>query len=133
MTCTDTTDVQRVNVTLLADFYSFRVECVFISGSDAEGCLVILVGDFNNHTLNLTRTNNSAITRVNYYVSCYKEVISFDIEGDGSVGTVAVPGEIQGDFSDLKEFHCQPNGHNGSKLTGTLIIIVQIFLAQCPT
>ena len=119
MTSTDTTDVQHVNVTLLSDI-SFRIECVFISGSDAEGCWVVLVGDFHNHTLNLTRTNNSVITRVDYHVSCYKEVIGFDIESDGSVGTLAIPGKIRGDNNKPKEFVCQSDGHSGSKLTTKL-------------
>ena len=91
---------------------------MFISGSDAEGCLVVLVGDFNNHTLNLTRTNSSAITRVKYHVSCYKEVIGFNIEGDGSVGTLAIPGKIRGDFNHSKKFDCQRepmDGHGGTK------------------
>ena len=55
-------------------------------------------------------------------MSCYKEVIGFDIEVDGSVGTVAVSGEIREKFNYLKEFDCQREPIDGQEGTKYLLI-----------
>ena len=65
------------------------IQCDFISGSDARGCMVVLVGEAFNRTVNLTRcaTYSSAIVNVSYQLSCFREVLGFDIESDGSIST----------------------------------------------
>ena len=84
---------------------AFKVQCDFISGSDAQGCLVVLVGKFDNITMNLERNNPCTIEEVlnatfplsSYYTTVY----GFDIEMDGSEGNLAIPGELITDMSDL--------------------------------
>lgn len=71
---------------------AFTVQCDFITGSDAEGCMVMLVGEFGNSTVTLTRSNNSQVFNATHPLSCYHEVLAYDIESDGSTGTLAVPG-----------------------------------------
>ena len=46
---TDTTDVQRV-VAVQTDSDIITVQCDFITGSDAEGCMVVLVCDDGYNT-----------------------------------------------------------------------------------
>ena len=75
---------------------AFMLQCAFITGTEAQGCLVVLVSEFGNSTWNLTRrsTCNSEIVNVTHPPSNYSEVFAFDIESDGSVGTLAVPGVL---------------------------------------
>jgi hypothetical protein len=75
------------------------VQCDFISGSDAIGCMVVLTsGNRQKAQYNLTRnqSTNSATTTVTleHPPSCYTGVEAFDIESDGSVGSLAVPGQL---------------------------------------
>ena len=76
-----------------------RVQCDFITGSDAQGCMVVLVGDFNE-TLNLTRRENASdvsetyMFNSQYTISCFKTVLAYDIERDGSIGSLAIYGEL---------------------------------------
>ena len=76
-----------------------RVQCDFITGSDAQGCMVMLVGDFNE-TLNLTRPDNASdisetyMFNLQYTISCFETVLAYDIEKDGSIGSLAIYGAI---------------------------------------
>ena len=95
----DTTDVQKVSAVVLGDHsdqHAFIVQCEFIIGSDAQGCLVILVGELDNFTLNLTRSSKVTIETVivTNPPSSYSKVLAFDVECDGSIGILAVPGDI---------------------------------------
>ena len=58
--------------------------------------MVAVVGEFGNATMNLTRDNTrvTGILNVTHPLSCFGKVFGFDIESDGSVGTLAVPGVI---------------------------------------
>ena len=78
----------------LEDANAFMLQCNFINGSDAQGCMVVVVGQFGNVTRNLTRdsTNVTGIINITHPLSCFSKVFGFDIELDGSVGTLAVPG-----------------------------------------
>ena len=67
------------------------VYCDFISGSNAEGCMVILVGEVNNVTANIERNFSKLF---NFTLSCYHEIFAFDIESDGSVGELAISGVL---------------------------------------
>lgn len=87
----------------LRDEYTFFVQCNFITGSDAQGCLVVLVCENGvNITKTVLRTESStdavgtisAVDHERPLHSCC-EVFGFDIEFDGSVGSVAVPGELR--------------------------------------
>lgn len=84
--------------------YAFNIECGFISGSNARGCMVMLLSEVDNTTVNLTMDQNAIFNTV-YSVSCYNTVIAFDIEQDGSIGTIQVPGDI---VSSYENTECLP-------------------------
>ena len=96
---TDTTDVQRVGALAIKDHRAFHVSCDFLEGSDAKGCMVVLLGTYNNVTVNISRThpNSESVTdtvNVELPTFCYNEMYAFDIEYDGSIGTLAIPGHL---------------------------------------
>ncbi len=95
----DTTDVQIVTATLMEGVNASIIQCEFVAGSTATGCMVVLTG-FEAYNIDLTRdiSMNSAITTVTLErpPSCYTGVEAFDIESDGSVGTLSVPGQLGG-------------------------------------
>ena len=95
----DTTDVQVVKVTLTEGENVSTIQCEFTTGSNATGCMVVLSG-FVPYHVNLTRnpSKNSATLTVTleHPPSCYTGVEAFDIESDGSVGSLAVPGQLGG-------------------------------------
>ena len=92
----DTTDVQKVTATASAE--AITVKCMFVNGSTARGCMVVLVGQSDNVTVNLTRDDLCATGTFNdthlLQNACITGVISYDIESDGTVGTLAIIGEI---------------------------------------
>lgn len=97
----DTTDVQAIRVAATGINNQVRMKCEFIPGSDAEGCIVILVsgGEVDNATFNFTRESNTSIiaeTRLELQspLHCYSQVYVLEIEVDGSVGTLPVQGEL---------------------------------------
>ena len=97
----DTTDVQVVKVTLIEGANASTIQCEFIAGSDATGCMVVLIGFVAYHvnlTMNINTCRNSAITTITleHPPSSYTGVEAFDIESDGSVGSLAVPGQLGG-------------------------------------
>ena len=94
MSIIDTTDVQKVSAVALDDQCTFMVECEFIPGSDAQGCLVVLVRELNNVTVNLTRNSRVGTVKVANSPSSVLKVLAFDVEYNGSVGTLAIPGDI---------------------------------------
>ena len=79
---------------------NFNVQCHFIPGSDAQGCMVLLIGQFDNHTMTLIRRRadmlHSEQLELKYRtLSCYHSVVVYDVESDGSIGTLAVPGHLE--------------------------------------
>ena len=60
----------------------------------AQGCLVILVGELDNITMNLTRSSKAVTVEVANPPSSYFKVVGFDVEHDGSVTTLSIPGDI---------------------------------------
>ena len=102
-TSTDTTDVQSVHARPVEN--SILLQCEFITGTDAQGCSVVLLGrkeiDNVTFTMNITKTDASSTLTIlerlinsTYLFSCYQSVHGFDIESDGLVGALAVPGEL---------------------------------------
>ena len=61
--------------------------------------MVVLTG-FREYNINLIRdiNTNSATTSITleHPPSCYTGVEAFDIESDGSIGSLAVPGQLGG-------------------------------------
>ena len=80
---------------------SFVVWCNFISGSEAHGCLVVVLGVHDNITVEVER-DSSLILNISTPLSCYRDVLAFDIERDGSIGTQAVPGSVMGKLDSEK-------------------------------
>ena len=97
----DTTDVQNITVDVISADDNGSVpgmvliQCDFIPSSDAQGCMVILVGESDNTTVNLTRSGTlltaCKVEHLPITMSLVK-VFGYDIESDGSVGTQQVPG-----------------------------------------
>ena len=77
---------------------SVTVQCDFIPGSDALGCVVILVGEVTNTTMIVDRDDATGVgvasTDLPLPLGCYHDVIAFDIEIDGSNGTLPLPGVL---------------------------------------
>ena len=84
---------------------SILVQCEFITGSDAQGCLVVLVGRNGLDNVTYSMRSNRSNTSTNlieleryvistYPLSCYQDVYGFDIESDGSIGTQEILGEF---------------------------------------
>ena len=96
----DTTDVQMISAKQLENNNLILLQCDFIINSDAQGCLTVLVGEFETITTTLMKNNSenftSTIVNVTQQLLCYSnvKVFGYDIEFNGSVGTFAVPGEF---------------------------------------
>jgi hypothetical protein len=100
----DTIDVQVVTAILMEGVNASIIQCEFVPGSTATGCMVVLTG-LEAYNVNLTRNihTNSATTTVTleHPPSCYTGVEAFDIESDGSVGSLSVPGQLGGRLETL--------------------------------
>ena len=99
----DTTDVQTITVLVQKDSRRFTLQCSFMDDSNAQGCMVVLVSSFGMEKRNLTRSGTQSVEAVNvmYPLSCYSWVYGYDIESDGSLGTLAVPGTIARNSSGI--------------------------------
>ena len=82
------------------------IECDFIKNSDAYGCIVAFEGEVDSQQINLTKTNQCShgVFVLTHTLSCYDDVFGFDIESDGSVGNLAVPGVIMNNLKSV----CSP-------------------------
>ena len=58
---------------------SFVVWCDFISGSEAHGCLVVVLGVHDSITVEVER-GSSLVLNISTPLSCYHDVLAFDIE-----------------------------------------------------
>ena len=61
------------------------IQCLFIHGSDAVGCKVVLVSyhpGVNNETVSLMRENRYAISQLNLTLkaACYHKVLAYTID-----------------------------------------------------
>lgn len=92
----DTTDVQEIILVPFGDSNSFVVQCIFLTGSMAQGCNVVVIGESDIITINFTRNSLCAadILELTSPVSNYTQALGYDIEFDGSIGTLAVQGII---------------------------------------
>lgn len=113
----DTTDVQAVTATLIEGVDALTIQCEFVTGSNATGCMAVLTG-FEAYRVNLTKHPNANSTNLTISLehpgSCYTEVEAFDIEADGSVGSLAVPGQL--DLGAESETPCTPTQTSTCKI-----------------
>ena len=103
--------------TLIEGTNASTIQCEFITGSDATGCMVMLISENNEYQHNLTRGNQSVAVlsvTLEHSPSCYIGVEAFDIESDGSVGSLAIPGQLRVD----SQAPCTP------PLPGIIIILL---------
>lgn len=103
------------------------IECDFIKNSDAHGCMVVLEGEVDSQQFNLTRTNQSSlgVFVLTHPLSCYKEVFGFDIESDGSVGTLSIPGVL---LKNVSNTCMSMNMQNSSKFLDMTCMAFQTFI-----
>ena len=113
----DTTDVQSVEVAEMALVGSVRIQCSFMVGSKATGCIVLLIGEVGNTTKTLSREDNAQVVvviyKLPYTLSCYHKVFALDMESDGSISSLIYPGVFLKEVnkgekcSPIKETHPQ--------------------------
>ena len=72
---------------------TIAILCNFITGSNAQGCMVVLVVEFSNLTVNLTRDNACTVKSLTQSATLHY-VFGFDIESDGYIGILPVPGVV---------------------------------------
>ena len=96
-----------MTATLIEGVNAVTIWCEFISGSTATGCMVVLTG-FKAYHFNLTKNpnaNSATLTvTLEHPLYCYTGIEAFDIEADGSVGSLPVPGQVQ----RMLEIPCTP-------------------------
>ena len=68
-------------------------------GSNARGCMIVLSSSDAEENYNVTRESDinevkSTVT-LKYAPPCYGETSAYDIESDGSIGNITVPGMLQ--------------------------------------
>lgn len=80
---------------------TLNIECHFISGTNAEGCMVVLVSNFievNNISKTFYRRNSELISsgklNLNESNFCYHQVFGYDVESNGSISDLALPGNL---------------------------------------
>ena len=76
------------------------IQCWFIHGSDALGCVVVLVSDHpgvNNETMNMSRNAMLASGTFNLiqHSSCYTRIFASDIEASGTLSGLTIEGNVQ--------------------------------------
>ena len=122
---TDTTDVQEVQAKQIKN--DIQIKCNFITGSNAQGCMVVLVGDAINTTVNVTRCGShscSVLILNSLPLSCYFEMFAYDIESDDSVGTLPISGELMDKPISIMIASCAQNSHSGKYIHYVAIILI---------
>ena len=94
LSLTVTSDVQSVTATVVGES-TIDIQCLFIHGSDAVGCKVVLVSGHsgvNNETATLIRKNTSASAqlKLTHQVDCYHRVLAYTINVDNSTSNFVI-------------------------------------------
>ena len=84
-----TPDVQSVNAIVVGES-TIDIQCLFVHGSDALGCKVVLVSDCPNISdvhANLSRSDMSASGQLSlvHNISCYHRVYAFGIDVNNTI------------------------------------------------
>ena len=84
----------------MAGVNASTIQCEFITGSNAAGCMVLLTSENGQEEhYNLTKIPNmncSTLTvTLKHPLSSYNGVVAFDIESDGSIGSLAISGQLR--------------------------------------
>ena len=96
------------------------VQCDFMKGSDAQGCMVVLQGMYKNVTLNLTRKHSTSncdkvVVKVAELTTYFYKVYAFDIDYYGGVGILAIPGQLAGESSTVPPCSTDSPSNNACK------------------
>ena len=92
--------MQIVRALPLEEDNAVMLQCVFVTGSDATGCLVVLqlVGEADNTIVNLMREGMHMyvmkVENLTKSSACISEIFGYDVKSNGSVGTLPIPGEL---------------------------------------
>ncbi len=89
--------MERVSLCLVENT-TYSIQCSYISGSNARGCVFILVGGVEgvaNITGIINRTSSEGVRIEVPNIGCYREVLAFDVESDNTTGTLPVRGSIE--------------------------------------
>ena len=95
----DSTDVRSVNTTVTGES-TIDIQCWFIHGSDAQGCKVVLVSEYEHEVVIIKRNSDNLISasgtfNLTYPVSCYSRVLAFDVEHNKILGNLSIEGKLQ--------------------------------------
>ncbi len=79
---------------------TYSIQCSYISGSNARGCVFILVGGVGvaNITDIINRTSSEGVRIEIPNIDLYSEVLAFDLESDNTTDILAVRGNITFDM-----------------------------------
>ena len=94
-----TTDIRAVNSTMRGSV--IELQCHFISGSDATGCLVSLKsncsGVANLEDIRFSRNGTTATRQLSILrnVSCYRQVVAYTIDINNTISTLSIEGIVQ--------------------------------------
>ena len=87
-----TTDVQNVNISQIGNTSNYSIQCSYVEGSDALGCAYTFSADgVESVTGNISRNIIEGVIVELPDVSCFNEVLVYDWESDGTIGTLPVP------------------------------------------
>ena len=93
-----TTDVQSVTANR-EENNTFSIQCSYITGSDALGCVYTLVSKIekiNNITGIINRTSLGVLIDIPD-AGCYEIILAYDWESDNTTGTLPIRGVINYD------------------------------------
>ena len=92
MSLSVTTDVQNVNIFCQAvTSRTYLIQCSYVEGSDARGCAYsISAAGVESVTGTIARNNTEGVIVELANISCYN-VLVYDWERDGTIGTLPVP------------------------------------------
>ena len=85
---------------MLVENGTYSIQCSYITGSDARGCVYTLVSEVegvDNITGEIERTNSEGVMVGLPHVGCYGELLVYDREEDGSIGSVPIREDISSD------------------------------------
>lgn len=94
----DSTDVQSVNITVVDESAIVDIQCLFIHGSDALGCKVVLVSEYQDEVVIIKRNDTMSASwtyTLTHPVSCYSRVFAFDNEANDTFSTLSIEGNFQ--------------------------------------
>ncbi len=87
----------------LVENTTYSIQCIYISGSNARGCVFILMGGLEgvaNITVIINRTSSEGVRMEIPNIDIYREfeVLAFDLESDNTTDILPLRGNITFDM-----------------------------------